>query len=105
MSRPSSKSRSRPPAPAPQRPQQPVVQIQSQSLTQTLKEGFAFGAGSAAAHAVIGSLFGGQRQPDAPATALKTEGLTPYEECMKHNSYDHDKCIFLLSERTEQKPT
>ena len=98
----SSRSRSQPTrvthAPVAQRPQ-PIAQIPT--LGQTLKEGFAFGAGSAAAHAVVGSIFGQRSTPEAPPTIKKVQSSTPdcYTQCMKDHSNDYELCKMFIEDK------
>jgi hypothetical protein len=57
---------------------QPQAQVQAQKpLTETVKEGLAFGVGSSIGHRIITGLF----------TNLLNSKTTEYEQCMK----DHDK--------------
>jgi hypothetical protein len=84
-----------------------IVPRQSSSVSaptfgQTLKEGFAFGTGSAIAHRVVGAIFG-PRTENAPATAPATPAkATPYEQCLAEH-YDSDPlgfCAHLLKRET-----
>lgn len=80
------------PAPAPA-PAHAAVAVQPRpSFVQTIKEGFAFGAGSAVAHNAVNSIFrsfGSESKPEAkpihdPCSKLRME----YEVCMKTDPID-----------------
>lgn len=60
----------------------------SPSLGQVVKEGMAFGTGSAIAHNIIGRLFGGT----SPVTPAK---VTQYEHCMELTQNNQEVCEHL----------
>ena len=85
--------------PAPLAPvPKPVVELPS--LKQTVPEGFAFGAGSAIAHMVIGQtvgrLFNSNREVAKPTTSSSIPNDS-YKQCMEKNEYDHELCRMLLN--------
>ena len=77
--------------------------VSTPTFGQTLKEGFAFGTGSAIAHRVVGAIFGpltaaATATPAAPRVSEKT----PYEQCLAEH-YDNDPlgfCAHLLKRET-----
>lgn len=81
--------------------------VSTPTFGQTLKEGFAFGTGSAIAHRVVGAIFGpltaaATATPATPATAPRVSEKTPYEQCLAEH-YDSDPlgfCAHLLKRET-----
>ena len=77
--------------------------VSTPTFGQTLKEGFAFGTGSAIAHRVVGAIFGPltAAATATPATPRVSE-KTPYEQCLAEH-YDSDPlgfCAHLLKRET-----
>ena len=83
-------------------PMQIPTSVSTPTFGQTLKEGFAFGTGSAIAHRVVGAIFGPlTAAPVAPAPPRVSE-KTPYEQCLAEH-YDSDPmgfCAHLLKRET-----
>jgi hypothetical protein len=78
--------------------------VSTPTFGQTLKEGFAFGTGSAIAHRVVGAIFGPLTAAPsaAPAAAPRVSEKTPYEQCLAEH-YDSDPlgfCAHLLKRET-----
>ena len=86
--------------------------VSAPTFGQTLKEGFAFGTGSAIAHRVVGAIFGPMTATaTTPVTATAATAATatppvsektPYEQCLAEH-YDSDPlgfCAHLLKRET-----
>jgi hypothetical protein len=80
----------------PQKTNVPAIVVPKPSFLQTIKDGFAFGTGSAVAHRVVGSIFGSpahtQVQPEGQVNEKRN---IEYEQCMKDYN-NRDVCEIYL---------
>jgi hypothetical protein len=90
-------------APVTSAPSFATQQPQQSSLGQSMKDGFGMGIGSAIAHRAVSAVFGapkvemiGLEKKDA-ASATTILQPTPYEQCMKYNTNDHETCKSYLT--------
>lgn len=77
-------------------PQQPQPLQPQSSLSQTIKEGFSFGVGSAVAHRMVNSVLGPSHQPVAPVALFeqcKVYTMETYKECKTFYPAQFNQCM------------
>ena len=86
------------PAPVHHTPAPVPAVYQGPSIGQSIKDGIGLGIGSSLGSRLVTSIFGAPKVETVVTDLSQKKEPTPYEQCMKYNSNDHETCKAYLTQ-------